>query len=295
MSVYEKTFAGDTYFALAGDDWFRIPASTVSSLAGFRNSRKEEIMEELIMIMSERICPGRYDRIIRKIGKTYIPSNAHNVNLGAYCTMNLKDGVRKIKNEFKHFSAIAVDYTNRKMHEFGSTAENVSYDGLQKCLKGYTLVQRADNVSRQIVKRAYFKSLGIHVNIVFSGKVDGIVQENTSKRHIVIEIKNRVNGLMYLPSKHDVIQLNMYMDILDLQRGLIVERFVNDDGEYFNFFPVIRKSNFIDNLLSDAGFVKTLETIYECVVDDYRFENWLNSARFNTCIPRPHPSDTGRA
>jgi hypothetical protein len=53
------------------------------------------------------------------------------------------------------------------------------------------------------------------------GKVDGV----SSDRKMVIEIKNRVNKLYYTPANYEVVQVRSYLELLGVNKGILVECF----------------------------------------------------------------------
>lgn len=61
------------------------------------------------------------------------------------------------------------------------------------------------------------------------GKIDGI----SSDRKLLIEIKNRVNRLFRKPPSYEVVQVQTYLHLLDIDRGVLVEcmRTHTDEGD----------------------------------------------------------------
>ena len=50
------------------------------------------------------------------------------------------------------------------------------------------------------------------------------------KPSLVIEIKNRINRLMYRPPPHEIIQVQTYLHLLDVEHGMLVECLRRQEG-----------------------------------------------------------------
>jgi len=97
------------------------------------------------------------------------------------------------------------------------------------------------------------------------GKIDAITED----RALVIEIKNRIRRLFYKVPFYEVVQLQTYLQLLDVSRGAIVECLTTAGDSQINIVPVRRDRDLwndtivpkmrafvrvFTNLLEDAGF-----------------------------------------
>lgn len=82
------------------------------------------------------------------------------------------------------------------------------------------------------------------------GKIDAI----TDDRKLVIEIKNRIRRLFYKIPFYEIIQLQTYLQLLDVHRGAIVECLTLPHDSMINIVPVKR-----DNMLWNETVVPKMK------------------------------------
>lgn len=76
-------------------------------------------------------------------------------------------------------------------------------------------------------KRLFFSANDTKVYV--GGRFDGVYQEDGEK--VVVEIKSRVKKLFGTVPEYEQVQLCAYMFILDARKGLLVERFCDEQNE----------------------------------------------------------------
>lgn len=73
------------------------------------------------------------------------------------------------------------------------------------------------------------------------GKIDALSDDG----HLLIEIKNRVNRLFYRAPAYEAVQVQTYLELLDIQHGALVECFKADSGAVqTNVIPIARDKAF---------------------------------------------------
>lgn len=116
------------------------------------------------------------------------------------------------------------------------------------------------------------------------GKIDGI----SSDRKLLIEIKNRVNRLFKKPPPYEIVQVQTYLHLLDIEDGLLVECMKTNVGngytrEDVNAIPVKRDRDMWTNAIFPKlrGFV---DFIARLVHDEDLQDKFLNSQRRSAMI-----------
>ena len=72
------------------------------------------------------------------------------------------------------------------------------------------------------------------------GKIDALSDD----RHLLIEIKNRVNRLFYRAPAYEAVQVQTYLELLDMQHGVLVECLKGEHGVQTNAIPIARDRMF---------------------------------------------------
>lgn len=73
------------------------------------------------------------------------------------------------------------------------------------------------------------------------GKIDALSDDG----HLLIEIKNRVNRLFYRAPAYEAVQVQTYLELLDVSQGALVECFKGDHGGVqTNVIPIARDKAF---------------------------------------------------
>lgn len=73
------------------------------------------------------------------------------------------------------------------------------------------------------------------------GKIDALSDDG----HLLIEIKNRVNRLFYRAPAYEAVQVQTYLELLDVHQGALVECFKGDSGSVqTNVIPIARDKAF---------------------------------------------------
>lgn len=116
------------------------------------------------------------------------------------------------------------------------------------------------------------------------GKIDGI----SSDRKLLIEIKNRVNRLFRKPPSYEIVQVQTYLQLLGIDRGVLVEcmRTHTGDGgtrQEVNAMPVIRdEKKWNEDIFPKLeGFVDFIV----CLIHDHTLQDkFLKSKRRSAMI-----------
>lgn len=94
----------------------------------------------------------------------------------------------------------------------------------------------------------YKKQVGTVDGIVVyvGGKIDGITED----RSLVVEIKNRIRRLFYKIPFYEIIQLQCYLHLLNVRKGVIVECLnASDTSTTMNVVPVSMDTHLWDTIL----------------------------------------------
>lgn len=92
------------------------------------------------------------------------------------------------------------------------------------------------------------------------GKIDAISDDG----QLLIEIKNRVNRLFYRAPAYEAVQVQTYLELLDMEQGVLVECFKGDAGPVqTNVLPIARDPAFwqhhvVPKLARFVGFLVAL-------------------------------------
>jgi hypothetical protein len=82
--------------------------------------------------------------------------------------------------------------------------------------------------------------------IYVGGKIDGITED----RSLVVEIKNRIRRLFYKVPFYEIIQLQCYLHLLNVRKGVIVECLnASDLSTTMNVVPISRDTHLWENVL----------------------------------------------
>lgn len=94
----------------------------------------------------------------------------------------------------------------------------------------------------------YKKSVGTidGVTVFVGGKIDGITED----RSLVVEIKNRIRRLFYKVPFYEIVQLQCYLHLLNVDKGVIVECLNgSDESSAMNVVPVSRDLHLWNTIL----------------------------------------------
>lgn len=75
------------------------------------------------------------------------------------------------------------------------------------------------------------------------GKIDAMSDDG----HLLIEIKNRVNRLFYRAPAYEAVQVQTYLELLNVHQGALIECFKGDNGVQTNVIPIARDKAFWKN------------------------------------------------
>ena len=207
-----------------------IGASDVAACIGLNPYKSSE---EVITTLLAKHCPDKKivtkdaeaEAIIAKsaIGSSILSSIKETAGRVApeQLQTSVKDGIEKIDKEFTIDEKKKVkDYIQSKANTIQGThfekgTAQVIESECKKLIEDHTLYRHTllecDGYTFQLV-----------------GKIDRLnVEEDGSKT--LIEIKNRVNRLFYKVKDYENIQVQCYLQLLDLERAKLIEHFKKED------------------------------------------------------------------
>jgi len=168
------------------------------------------------------------------------------------------------------------DFLNTRMCEFGNEEETRSRPGVERLLaiKKWVLTKFQDK--KQYTKTFPCEIDGEQITIIVSGRLDGeCAHRNTNA---VVEIKNRVSGLIFKPRDAEECQVRLYMELTGYEHGFLFERHVDvDETENISVVPFAKKDkpDFINDTICDKNFKKNLGKVLRCLNDEQEFANFF--------------------
>jgi hypothetical protein len=95
------------------------------------------------------------------------------------------------------------------------------------------------------------------------GKIDRLqVEEDGTKT--LIEIKNRVNRLFYKVKDYENIQVQCYLQLLDLERAKLIEHYKKEDA--LNTLLIVRDRDMWEGVIRPK-LVEFCKTLYTALVE----------------------------
>lgn len=227
-------------------------ASQVAMCIGANRHKK---VSDAVVLMWQRICPSSFREAMRR--------------------NNLKteeDALQDILESSQEVRALV----DKSKATTGATSAEVAavYSGAA----GHLAHAGLDDTERQLVDAALRKNLytayGTHAEPemlrhirdvmcipchadptfykLHMGEVDGVpwyvggkIDALSDDGHLLIEIKNRVNRLFYRAPAYEAVQVQTYLELLDVHQGALVECFKGDSGGVqTNVIPIARDKAF---------------------------------------------------
>ena len=249
----------------------KISASSVAHLRFNSNMDKSRTIIERTLKMND---PDGYEKHSR--WKQHLNENVYMDTVG---TMDILDAKHHIHMTNYHRGTSVVreiqkDFLDRRMQAFGHEEESKSADGVRRllALKKWTLTKFQGD--ENYVKEYPCEILGARVNLIISGRLDGECRHRNT--NAVVEIKNRINGLIYNPRQTEECQVRIYMDITGYDHAFLFERHMSSiGGEMLSVFPFEVKPGYVNDILQHKTFKHNLEIIFRCLSNEREFEKFF--------------------
>lgn len=201
--------------------------------------------------------------------------------------VDLEDGKHciRIANSHRGHSVVKKlqqEFINTRMCAFGYEEETKSRDGVSRLLaiKKWSLTKFQDK--RQYTKKFPCELNDGEVTLMVSGRLDGECAHRGT--YAVVEIKNRLNGLIFKPRNTEECQVRLYMELTNYEHAFLFERHVSSKGgdtngeiENISVVPFTKKDrpNFIKETFGDKNFKKNLEKVLKCLNDEQEFADFF--------------------
>ena len=220
-------------------------ASQIAACIGCNRHKKQA---ECLEAMWERVSPETSRNALRRTGRSTEAERVEQLQRddetvrsvleesAAVCTHS-HDVANRYDSVSRVISKLDMSTDDRKVVD--ATVKRNLYTNYGTAFEHHVLVKVRETLG--IVARTDDTFYKMHVCDVdgvplwIGGKIDAITEDR-----IVIEIKNRIRRLFYKIPFYEIIQLQIYLQLLDVPRGVIVECLTVPGDSVINIVPVRR-------------------------------------------------------
>jgi hypothetical protein len=226
-----------------------------SQVAGCIGANRHKKVSDAMMQMWQRIAPAGFRDAMRRNGLE-----------------TEEDAVQRLVEKHEEVRAL-VEHSARV--STATSAEVAScYNGAQHDIENTTLGSEQKQLVDSVVKKNLYTAYGTraetemlryirdvmcipcHADTAFykqcQGEVDGVpwyvggkIDAMSDDGHLLIEIKNRVNRLFHRAPAYEAVQVQTYMQLLDVHQAALIECFKGEGGAVqTNVVPIARDKLF---------------------------------------------------
>lgn len=267
-------------------------------------SNRHKKVSDAMMLMWQRISPGGFRDALRRNG---LQTEEDQLSSLVESSGEARALVDKSMTAAATSTEVAACYTcalnELEQSSLGDQERQLVDAALKKNL--YTAYgTRAETDTLQYIQEVLH--IPCHADPTFykkgMGEVDGIpwyvggkIDALSDDRALLIEIKNRVNRLFYRAPAYEAVQVQTYLELLDVQQGALVECLKGESGAVqTNVVPIARDKAFwahevVPKLRRFVSFLVRL------LGDDTLQDTFLNSKRPSAMVTQhtPKPEKSG--
>lgn len=231
-------------------------ASQIAACIGYNRHKKPwESMES----MWERVSPETYRDALRRTGST---TEAEMIEAMIRDNSMVADIIHASEAESKDSEDVATKYdaachmikhlnlSDDDQQIVDATVKRNLYTNYGTSSEHKALMKIQDHLGIEAQPDDMFYKMQIGsvdgVDVYIGGKIDAI----TSDRKLVVEIKNRIRRLFHKVPFYEIIQLQTYLQLLQVDRGIIVECLnATQQDVSMNIVPVSKDSHMWNHVL----------------------------------------------
>jgi len=244
-------------------------ASQIAACIGCnRHKKPAEAMES----MWERMAPESYRDALRRTGCTTEAERVQSIiqqdavvrtviDESTLACLHSQDVAVKYDAASKIISRMDMSAEDRKVVD--STVKRNLYTNYGTASEHHALVKVREMLGINArTDDTFYKAHVCDVDGIglwVGGKIDAITED----RSLVIEIKNRIRRLFYKVPFYEIIQLQTYLQLLDVSRGAVVECLTTPHDSLINVVPVRRDRELWSNTIVPKmrAFVRVFATM----------------------------------
>jgi hypothetical protein len=215
---------------------FIIKASDIAACIGYNkfkdvNDLSDEYCNKLRLLFGKQKVPSKQDDILDVI-KEKLPDLSDMVDITVKDIAKLdNDEISEIVKSTKETISSNKELTKTQKEDTFEELKSKIYRKFGEVSEEKTSEKIIKETSKKLIKDNKFYKLEIYetddVKFIIYGRIDRIeCNEDGSK--VLIEIKNRMNRLFKYVPKYELVQVQIYMRLINLDNAKLVEQYKDD-------------------------------------------------------------------
>lgn len=252
-------------------------ASQIAACIGCNRHKKPA---EALEAMWERVAPGSYRDALRRTGCTteadrvqaLIDQDAAVRTMITESTLGCADSydvASKYDAAVREIAKMNIPPEDRKIVD--ATIKRNLYTNYGTASEHHALTKIRETLGINAKTDDTFYKMHVAdvdgVSLWVGGKIDAITED----RSLVIEIKNRIRRLFYKVPFYEIIQLQTYLQLLDVSRGAVVECLTVPGDSLINVVPVRRDKDLWNDVIIPK--MKAFVRVFLELLTDHAFQD----------------------